>query len=237
MSFMEDLLNRAENALQKSVDETRSAIGITATNIFDVVGKSFGYDNSVNSLEHYREASGKDVNIPSDTLRKFKTIRDAENKNQQRLFNTLAQQRNIHRINPDRTSEPVTIDQLKDNDRIVLKDYFDADIKPDQEDNNGDQDLHYSLGNFKMRSNSNLQFVKFGDKLLPYGNVEHTINDVYDFNPGNRFNLLLSPMEKTGEAKIYTNKSTWKTQPIGVIRINGNKLDTSGVEWHIIPPF
>ena len=132
------------------------------------------------------------------------------------------------------TKLPVLLSDLRDGDKFFLKDHYDSDFVTDDYKWKN-PDLAHTLGSFKLHSESNLEFIKRGNKLLPYGYVNHTIEDTYDFNRGTRDFLLYSPLENAGKAKSFKIKSTWKTQPTGVIKLGSDKLDTSGIEWILLP--
>lgn len=231
MSFFGNLLQGIED----KIDNVKTAASGLAADLVLGYGATPLFKDTSDAFMHYRMADGAENKIPKEKLRDYQTIRDAENKNQDRLLGSLAQQKKLYRRTKDNSKESVKFSDLHNNDIILLDDQFDVDHNKYDAVLNGNPDLGTSLGSFKLKSKSNLEFVKFGNKLLPYGNVEHSVNDIYDFNPGSPWHAIFSPLEKVGRAKSYTNKSSWKTQPMGVITIDGDNIDTSGIEWNILP--
>lgn len=178
-----------------------------------------------------------DYSVPR--LRNTKTVKDGEVKNQGRLLDTLATTKKLRRRKPNNQaydSGLYSLQEMMDGDVFELDDHYDVDSSADDVLNNNDYDLMGSLGSFKLNSKSKLHFVKFGEKLLPYGNVEHNVkNETYDFNPGiNPFYDYLHGLEKEGKASSYPVKASWKMQPMGVIKIKNGKIDRSEVEWEYL---
>lgn len=199
----------------------------TKLDALSVAGKGLGYDFSVNNLEHYRLATGEPLTVSRKQLGKYDTVLNAERKNQDRLIEAVKHHGKLKRVN----GENVSLDDIKDNERVKLDDYYDVDNRTGDDFRNRDSDLGFGLGSFKLRSQSNLNFVKSGNKLLPYGYVLHGIDDMYDFNKDYPYASELYKLEKDGLAKPYKIKSQWKSYPVGVIDIKDGRLDASGLEW------
>jgi len=212
------------------LNDLNQKVGSTILDQWGNFTNETGLDLSYDTVKHYKDNSGHDIEIQPSTLRKYKTIQKSEKKNQNRLLESLEMSKAIYR-NDKSGRHPVNLNDIKDNERIVLDDYYDADNGYMDELINNDPDIYGALGRFKLKSKSNLEFVKTGNKLLPYGYVDHTIIDNYDFNPGTPLGLLINTIEDANKAKSYKIKSRWKTRPIGVIDIKDNKLDTSGIIW------
>jgi len=179
-------------------------------------------------------------NYSVSRLRDSRTIKSGEVLNQQRLLDALATTNKLRRKKANnRGYDPgrYSLADMRDGDNFELDDYYDVDKSSSDGFRNRDFDLSASLGSFKLRSKSNLRFIKFGDKLLPYGSVEHGIaNEKYDFHPGKSPDGTFDKaLENMGWARPYPVKATWKTYPLGVIKIgNDGKRDRSGVEWGLL---
>jgi hypothetical protein len=215
------------NIIKDGLETARVPVGSAALSSWNTLTNVFGLDSSNDMSDHYRYGDGKDVYLPPEKIREDKTISRGEKNNQHRLLNSITKSKKIYNENGD----VVNLEDVKENERIYLDDYYDVDSSKEDVLNNRDYDLYGSLGSHKLRSKSKMSFVKSNNKLLPYGYVEHNIEDTYDFNGGTSFNLLFSPLEKAGQAKPYKIKSKWKNYPIGVTNIKNNILDTSGIEW------
>jgi hypothetical protein len=218
--------------LLHSAQATVADAGLDA---FKFIGKHLGFDLSDEMATHYQDGDGKTLNLPKEKLEKFNTIKKAENTNQTRILNSITKSGTLFKKDKDGSLEPVNLDQLKNHEKVYMKDYYDVDENESKDIANKDLDLSTSLGSFKLRSKSNIELVKSGNKLLPYGNVEHTINDKYDFNNMSLYEPMARPLEQSYKAKPYEVKSQWKNMPVGVITIHDDKIDTSGIEWHSTP--
>lgn len=186
----------------------------------------------------YKEGAMYDY--PVSDLRKTRTVRDAESMNNDRLLSSITKEGRLRKknskmwsVNMGMYSEPYSIWDMKDGERFSLEDYYDVDNEARSVFSNRDKDLSTSLGSFKLRSKSKLDFVKYGDKVLPYGNVDHSITDRYDFHEGKSpFGTTGKILEESGLGKPFPVKANWKTFPYGIIKLGGDgKVDTSGVEW------
>lgn len=198
--------------------------------IFDTLALT--KDNSLigETADHYIKRNGEILEIPAEKVNDRELIKKATQKNETRLINALKSEKNIYKKLPNGDLKKTRLSDLKDNDHIVLDDYFDSDHSTSSYIVK-DPDLGFSLGSFKLRSKSNLEFVKTNNKLLPYGHVQHTINDTYDFNEGTIDRMIAHPLEKVGKSHPYPVKATWKSKPIGIIPITEEELDTSQLKW------
>lgn len=234
-----DLLNVLKNAFNMNAATNPEK----ARKAFEDV-RDADYGESSRMAGHYLETSpvfraGSAYDYPVDTLRKTKTIREGEQENHMRLLNSLTRPNVLRKKRGPLAStgygvvEPsYSLGDIKNGEAFTLEDYYDQDIKTVD---NSDADVALGLGSYKMRSKSNLQFVKFDDKILPYGDVSHQIEDVYDFEKDRGFfGTAGKTLEDSNLAVPFPVKSQWRTRPLGVIRVQDGKVDQSGVEWNFL---
>lgn len=241
LDTFEDGINKAKtsaykmrDSVEEKINDARASLGKGAADILSNYGHGAGFNDASDALDHYQYGDGKDIHWPRDNLKKYGTIMKAEKTNHDRLLDSLPKTDKLYKLT-NGLKQPVLLKDVKENEHIYLDDHFDVDHKEYDRDQKEENKLYPFLGRFKMRSEGKLQFVKFKDKLLLRGGyVQHDINDRYDFDK-EPFKTTLLPLEKSGKAKVYNNKSSWKTYPIGVIKIDDDKLDTSGIEWHLLP--
>lgn len=208
--------------------------------INDVVGLlTSGESQSGKIFDHYRYGEEEDYTYPSSYLRGMKTIGSGEKENQDRLLSSLTKQGTLRKTKrpaiKDNLLDRYSLKDIKDREEFYLDDYYDLDFNDKRKTDESDTDLKYSLGSFKLNSKSNLKFYRMGNKLLPYGDVEHSVSDLYDFN-GNNYPLgtFGKALEKMGKGKPYKVYSSWRTYPMGVIDIKDDTVDASNIEWNFL---
>lgn len=184
---------------------------------------------------------------PISKLRNANIIERAERTNQERLLNALSEPKlakvknNLGFLPGIFNTSKYALSDMRDGEKFNLDDYYDFETNNSLTSfarnpfYSGDVDYGLSIGSGKITSKSHLGFVKYGDKILPNGYVEHSLQDTYDFNGKSLLGETGMTLQKNNLAKSYPVKAKWKTYPLGVIKVNeDNTIDQSGVEWNFL---
>lgn len=189
---------------------------------------------SAKLLRHYLEKSGLPVILTTAEINKSAVLYQAMQTNKMRFedsFLTGAFKKQILNI--------------KDGTRIILNkstapggnDYWERDIKTNDFFISDDQDYATALGHVTLKSTGSFQAVKIGYIVTIEGVVDHTINDLYNYNPEslNPVFIYLRNSAKTGKAKEFSVHGSKLEKLTATIKIENGIIKNSKFEWSDVP--
>lgn len=206
-----------------------------------------GYELAGDSLNHFLAGSGQERHLDPSTLRGTRTIRDAEDQNRGLyVTDTFGDWQPYTKKG---IAEKAKLDAIEDGETISLEDRWKKDfsgewagIKNTVLGSEPDKELAVSIGTGKLISDGRFDVTRRGNTLYVSGNVEHGIDDVYDFDrptiPGLPDDQSAAyRLQNSGYAQPFINRSKW-TQPMNAVAeiLHDGKRRVKHIEWGEITP-
>ncbi len=178
-----------------------------------------GYFLAARALSHFVTGEGKKMIIEPQTIKKFESVRHAEQTNKFRF----------ERKGPPKGKGELLIEtgnKLSEGETKIVIDYWEGFITSSFDKDH--KELFYASNFSTLISMGAFQVSKKGDDIIVKGVVEHFWYDYYDFEKDMGFDIDLPfvgnvlddqgwLLEKVGEADSYKMESTWRQKVEGVI--------------------
>ncbi len=201
-----------------------------------------GYVLSKHLLLHYLDKTGTPVKITAQGMEDSIVLRNAMALNRQRFEDSMTLgflRENIKDVSAFKDQ----IIQLKDSETITLKEgkhsthnmYWDVDISRYNLFWAFDQDTFNALGAVKLRSYGVFKATRKSDVVIIHGQVEHEINDTYDFNEDTIIdrNIFYTYIELAKEklAAPFKILGSKKETVSGIISLENGTIKKSQFYW------
>lgn len=209
--------------------------------------KKRGYTVSAKMLEHFLKNDGTDFELSREDIQNSKRMQKAIEDNKKRFEDSLIKgyvdnNKNIKSPFKD------AILSLKDGETIELVnpnsktegDQWDKVIDPIflptwMSPLDRDPDQTYSTGTVQISSGGKMTVSREGDTITIKGDINHNVNDIYDFNSENSMEgIAFDPFRRLAEnkkASYFNIKGTIPQQIEGRIKIENGKIKESQFYW------
>lgn len=154
-------------------------------------------------FSHWLDAEGTDLPLDVNWLRATRAIQDAETVNHLRFWEDLRK----------------IIWQMQDGETRTFQDKWDRVITPYTQLAGTDFDFLVAVGTTQLSSDGTFTISRNGDTYTITGTLTHSLNDKFDFNPGDVFPLPFQPfsvtandlnlLEENGLAKPFNQNAKW----------------------------
>ncbi|MCB9988397.1 MAG: peptidoglycan-binding protein [Rhodospirillales bacterium] len=203
-------------------------------------------------LEHYLGKSGEPVTLSEKDIDSARLYKKAIQTNQKRFEDSMVKgvvdrtyewHGNVASGNKGVTSTfKDQILNLKDGETIMLDnpkiknagDSWDRDIGRWNSTLN-DPEQGFALGAVKIRSLGNLKAKRTGNKIEITGDVDHRINDTYDFNDDTLFDRNVFEgyrlLAKEGLARPFEVHGSKKQKVTGTLEIKNGRITNPQFKW------
>lgn len=193
-------------------------------------GREKGLVIAAAALKHFREGSGKTMNLKRDWLRSFRAVRTGERRVQQHFENWLT-----GKILPSKNAPHERIvgalARLKDGQTLNRSSEWEAPVavpwwrQPRS-------DLHNASGTTRIQSKGSFRLVRKGNKIHLVGRVDHHWNDIYDWKKGEEAPLSVFRVFRHDDAlwlqhnrgaRPFKMQSRWSQTVTGTISVKEDK--------------